>query len=176
MKRLINEIIARKIAHKLQEEESQKRRAHGAALLSDLSKQIKEWMAPLIETKDFVIEGEFCFRNVYSLSLPEGVLGIDLLATETDDILMEFSLLSSPFGSKGVLTLRQIGSSGSTPVFGVVGYTILTDDTHTSEELVKLGKILEFSEEVFEGYLLIVIDRFLAPSLATKERSRACKG
>lgn len=149
MKNLINEIIAREAALKLKEEETARKSALKVDSLRALAKQVEGWMSPLIEKGYLSIEGDYNFRKEYSLHLPEGDLYIGFTTDLKDDnILVEFSFYSVDRGS---LTLQQLGSFSPVPIFGIVKSSIPTND-------LKLG-VTEFTKEIFENYLLIVISR-----------------
>lgn len=153
MKRLMNEIAARKAAKNLEELERAKLVDQRASSLNELAKQFETWMAPLIESGELVIQDRFLFRRGYLLHLPNGDLSIEFAAhSDRDEIFMELFFFCMKRSS---LTLRRVGSFKPTPVFGVVG----TDNPSIAEQLGKPGEITEFSQEVLENCLLAVIEK-----------------
>lgn len=153
MKRLMNEIAARRAAKNLEELEKARLADQRASNLNELAKQFETWMAPLIESGELVIQDRFLFRRGYVLHLPDEDLNIELVAHSVlDEIFMEFFFFCTKRRS---LTLLRLGSFKPTPVFGVGG----AGDPSIAERLAKSGEMVEFTQEVLEDYLLAVIDK-----------------
>lgn len=175
MKRLMNEIAARKAAKNLEELERAKLVNQRASSLNELAKQFETWMAPLIESGELVIQDRFLFRRSYLLHLPNGDLSIEFMAhSDRDEIFMELFFFCMKRSS---LTLRRVGSFKPTPVFGEVRLqygpakelppfkptpvfgVVATDNPSIAEQLAKPGEITEFTQEVLENCLLAVIEK-----------------